>query len=99
MLWLPFRPALEPMNPFRFLLLSTVVALVACSSKVTAENYQKIEPGMSRDDVHALLGKPDDSSGTSIGGVLSLDKETWEAGGKLLTVTYGNDKVALKSFE
>ena len=41
------------MNTARWLLLSCVVALAACSSKVTAENY----------------------------------------------VTFGNDKVALKSFE
>jgi hypothetical protein len=88
-----------PMNAFRCLLLSTVVALAACSSKVNAENYDKIGPGMSRDEVHALLGKPDDTSGTDIGGVLSLDKETWKAGEKVLTVTYGNDKVALKSFD
>lgn len=87
------------MNAFRCLMLSAVVALAACSSKVTAENYEKIGPGMSREEVHALLGKPDDSSGTDIGGVLSLDKETWKAGDKVLTVTYGNDKVALKSFQ
>ena len=87
------------MNAFRCLMLSAVVSLAACSSKVTAENYEKIGPGMSREEVHALLGKPDDSSGTDIGGVLSLDKETWKAGDKVLTVTYGNDKVALKSFQ
>ncbi len=87
------------MNTARWLLLSCVVALAACSSKVTAENYDKIGPGMSRDEVHALLGKPDDASATDVGGVLSLSKETWTAGKKTLTVTFGNDKVALKSFE
>ena len=69
------------MNTARWLLLSCVVALAACSSKVTAENYDKIGPGMSRDEVHALLGKPDDASATDVGGVLSLSKETWTAGG------------------
>ncbi|MBA4284679.1 MAG: hypothetical protein C0434_04020 [Xanthomonadaceae bacterium] len=87
------------MNIARCLLLSCVIALAACSSKVTAENYDKIGPGMSRDEVHALLGKPDDSRATDVGGVLSLSKETWKSGDKTLTVTYGNDKVALKSFE
>jgi len=87
------------MNIARSLLLSCVIALAACSSKVTAENYDKIGPGMSRDEVHALLGKPDDSSATDVGGVLSLSKETWTAGDKKLTVTYGNDRVALKSFD
>ncbi|WP_293367372.1 DUF3862 domain-containing protein [Nevskia sp.] len=83
----------------RLALLSVVVTIAACSSKVTAENYDKIGPGMSREEVHALLGKPDDSSATDVGGVLSLSKETWTAGKKTLTVTFGNDKVALKSFE
>jgi len=86
------------MNTARHLLLCCVVALSACSSKVTAENYDKIGPGMTRDEVHAVLGKPDDSSATDVGGVLSLSKEIWKAGDKTLTVTYGNDKVALKSF-
>ncbi|WP_439640924.1 outer membrane protein assembly factor BamE domain-containing protein [Nevskia sp.] len=86
------------MNMVRRLLLCCVIGLAACSSKVTAENYDKISPGMSREDVHAILGKPDDSRATDVGGVLSLSKETWTAGDKTLTVTYGNNKVALKSF-
>lgn len=92
-------PNRTPMNLARWLLLSIVVALAGCTSKVTAENYDKIAPGMSRAEVHALLGKPDDSSATDVGGVLSLSKDTWKAGPKTLTVTFGNDSVALKSFE
>lgn len=87
------------MNLLRCLLLSAVCALTACSSKVTAENYDRIKPGMSRDEVHQLLGKPDDTAATDVGGMLSLSKETWKSGNTLLTVTFGNDKVALKSFD
>lgn len=87
------------MNFLRYLLLSAVCALTACSSKVTAENYDQIKPGMSRDEVHQLLGGPDDTSATDVGGMLSLSKETWKSGSKLLIVTFGNDKVALKSFD
>ncbi|MCX7071432.1 MAG: outer membrane protein assembly factor BamE [Gammaproteobacteria bacterium] len=86
------------MNMVRRLLLCCVIGLAACSSKVTTENYDKISPGMSREEVHAILGKPDDSRATDVGGVLSLSKETWTAGNQTLTVTYGNNKVALKSF-
>lgn len=86
------------MNPLRCVLLAAVIVVSACSSKVTVDNYDQIAPGMTRDEVHKLLGKPDDTSATDVGGVLSLSKDTWKAGKKLLTVTYGNDKVALKSF-
>lgn len=87
------------MNSLRCTLLAAVVVLAACSSKVTAENYDQIKPGMAREDVHKLLGKPDDTSARALGSVLSLSKETWKSGDKVLTVTYGNDKVALKSFD
>lgn len=87
------------MNAFRPLSIAFALLLAACSSKVTAENYAQIKTGMSRADVHALLGEPDDASGSAIGNVLSLDRDVWTAGGKTLTVTYGNDRVALKSFE
>jgi len=87
------------MNFLRCTLLAAVVVLAACSSKVTAENYDQIKPGMAREDVHTLLGKPDDTSARALGSVLSLSKETWKSGDKVLTVTYGNDKVALKSFD
>ncbi len=87
------------MNAFRVVTLAGVFALAACSSKVTPENYDKIGPGMSRAEVHAILGKPDDVNAEDIGGLLSLSKERWHAGKKVLTVTYGNDSVALKSFE
>ncbi len=87
------------MNAIRVVTLAGVFALAACSSKVTPENYEKISPGMSRAEVHAILGKPDDVNANDIGGLLSLSKERWHAGKKVLTVTYGNDSVALKSFE
>ncbi len=87
------------MKSLRCVLLAVVIGLAACTSKVTAENYDQIKPGMARDEVHKLLGKPDDTSAHDVGGVLSLSKETWKSGDKLLTVTYGNDKVALKSFD
>ncbi len=88
-----------PMKSLRCILLAAVVVIAACSSKVTVENYDQIAPGMARADVHKLLGKPDDTSATDVGGVLSLSKDSWKAGKKLLIVTYGNEKVALKSFD
>jgi len=44
-------------------LLAVVFALSACS-KLTKENYEKLEMGMSQDDVSAVLGSADNCSKT-----------------------------------
>jgi len=42
-------------------------SLVAACSKATPDNYERIEAGMTREEVHAVLGKPESVEGTSIG--------------------------------
>lgn len=86
-------------RPFRVGALALAFLLVACSSKVTPENYEKLDSGMSRAQVHAILGTPDEVTGDDIGGVLSLSKETWKSRKQIITVTYGNDALALKSLD
>ncbi|GAC1627451.1 MAG: hypothetical protein NVS9B10_16450 [Nevskia sp.] len=76
-----------------------VLLLAACSSRVTPENYEKLQPGMTKAQVHAILGKPDLVTGDDIGGVLSLTKEVWKASKQSITVTFGNDALALKSLD
>jgi len=76
-----------------------VLALAACTSKVTPENYDKLEPGMTKAQVHSLLGTPDQVSGDEVGGILSLSKETWKSSKHHITVTFGNDALALKSID
>ncbi len=76
-----------------------VLVLAACSSKVTPENYEKLQPGMTREQVHAILGSPDSVSGNAIGSVLALTKETWKTSKQSITVTFGNDALALKSLD
>lgn len=73
--------------------------LAACGSRVNAENYAKLEAGMTRDQVHAILGKPDQVDASDVGGLLSLSKETWRGGKQVIVVTFGNDKLALKNLE
>jgi len=43
--------------------------LLAACSKVTQENYLKIEEGMTEEQVIALLGKPSESNSVSVLGV------------------------------
>lgn len=71
-----------------------------CGSKITRENYEKIQTQMTLAEVEAILGK---GKAGHTGGV-SLDKlaisggtYTWEADGKSITVVVLNDKVVTKS--
>jgi outer membrane protein assembly factor BamE (lipoprotein component of BamABCDE complex) len=52
----------------RRLVLVAALAIAACS-KVTQENFAKIEEGMSEEQVIALLGSPTESNSVSILGV------------------------------
>lgn len=70
--------------------------LVAACSRATAENYAKIQAGMSRDDVYEILGKPDQVSGGGIG-QFTISSETWAGGKQTIHITFGSEKVALKS--
>lgn len=79
------------------LLLSATLALAACS-KATAENYAKVQTGMNPDEVHKILGKPDETSGGTLGG-LTLSSEKWKSGKDTITITYTGDRVAVKSIE
>ncbi len=88
------------MSSFRRLAcLALFATLAACSSRVTPENYEKLQSGMTKAQVHEILGKPDSVKGDDIGGVLSLTKETWTHGKQSITVTFGNDALALKSLD
>lgn len=74
------------------------VLLASACSKVTAENYAKVQTGMSRDEVHALLGTPDETSGSSFAG-LAMSTEIWKGSKDTISVTYTGEKLALKSIE
>ncbi len=75
---------------------ATALLLLSACSKVTADNYAKISSGMTRDQVHSILGAPDDSSGGGIGD-LTMTTETWKGSKQVIHVNFVGDKVALKS--
>lgn len=72
------------------------VVLIAACSRATPENYAKVDSGMTRDEVYEILGKPDEIAGGGIG-KLTVSSETWKGHQKVIQVTFGGDKVALKS--
>jgi shikimate kinase len=75
---------------------STALLLLSACSRVNADNYAKISAGMSRDEVHSILGAPDDASGAGIG-ALTMTTETWKGSKQTISITFAGDKVALKN--
>lgn len=80
----------------RMVLAGLVLATLAACSKVTAENYAKVRANMTREQVYHVLGKPHEVSGGDIGPI-SMSTETWKGAKETVKVTFGGDKVVLKS--
>lgn len=75
--------------------LALALLLAACS-KVTQENYAKIQDGMSEQEVIALLGPATESGGMSLLGV-SGGSSKWVAKDAVISIQFVNDKVVGKS--
>ncbi len=89
-------------------LLAALLLLVGCEEKVTLENYEQIEKGMTLAQVEQILGEGrlEESSGTSLGtgGIPERSRDdvsnrtyVWEEDGKIITVKIIDDKVASKT--
>lgn len=75
--------------------LAFALTLAACGGGgVNQANYDKIENGMTLEQVKDILGEPADGGG--IGG-LSAGGYTWKDGDKSINITFANDKVAVKT--
>ncbi len=74
------------------LALAAAALLAACGSKISAENFERIQSGMAQKDVIALLGEPTETSNVSIAG-LSGGMATWRDGNTVISVQFVNDKV------
>lgn len=87
------------MNLFRIFraaaMLAAVALLAACGSKVTAENFERIQTGMTQKEVIAVLGEPTETSNVNIAGV-SGGMASWKDGGTVISVQFLNDKVQAK---
>lgn len=71
------------------LTLGLLLATAACS-KLTLENYDKIEAGMSYEEVVALIGSP-----TECGDVLGVRSCTWGDETRFASVSFVGGKVVL----
>lgn len=75
-----------------------LAALLAACSKVTQENFARIENGMSQEQVIDILGKPTEATSRDLLGVSSTSAK-WVGGDAVVTVQFVNGKVRLKSFD
>ncbi len=70
--------------------------LIACS-RVTEDNYNRIENGMEEAAVIKILGEPDESSSMGIGSLSGKSSE-WDDGKAKISIQFFNGKVKLKKF-
>jgi hypothetical protein len=68
-----------------------LLVLLGCS-KLTLENYNKIEPGMSFDEVTQLIGQPEKCDD-----VMGLRNCSWGDEKRSINVTFAADKALLFS--
>lgn len=81
------------------LVFALIAALViAGCSRVTQDNFLKIQEGMTEQEVASLLGSPTESNSVNVLGV-SGTASRWVAKDAAITVRFVNGKVALKSFD
>ena len=75
-------------------LLST--ALAGCGGSVSQSNYDKVQTGMTEDQVTSVLGAGKEQSGGGIAG-MSAKILMWQDGNKSITVSFMNGKVVTKA--
>lgn len=82
----------------RAVALSIVIcmSLVACGgSKISQENFEKIQTGMPLAQVQAILGEPTESSSLDVA-VFSGTVSKWKAGDVTITIQFVNGNVVAK---
>jgi len=72
------------------------MSLVSCSgSKISQENFEKIQTGMPLAQVTAILGPATESSSVDVA-VVSGTVAKWKAGDVTITIQFVNGKVVAK---
>jgi len=72
------------------------LALCACGSKVSAENYDKIVKGMQEDKVASILGIPSESRNSSVkveGATFTSTESKWRSDKGTIVVLFQNGEV------
>jgi hypothetical protein len=88
------------LKPFviRSVAIGCLLLLSACFSKITLENYNKINEGMSLSEVSQILGEPSTSSSVNLGPISGTSTEWRGENGEVIAIQFVNNKVKLKNF-
>jgi hypothetical protein len=78
-------------------LIAACALLAACGSPINQDNFNKIQTGMTLEEVQSILGKPDESSSANFG-TISGGAATWKHDEVVITVQFVNDKVQFKQY-
>jgi hypothetical protein len=74
------------------------IAILAACSKITQDNFAKVDIGMAEQDVIALLGSPTESNSVDVLGV-SGTSSRWVGRDAQITIRFVNGKVAYRAFD
>jgi outer membrane protein assembly factor BamE (lipoprotein component of BamABCDE complex) len=91
---------LTPSAPLRIVVTLglLIVTLAACgSTKLTQDNFDKIQIGMTRAQVVIILGEPTESSSVDMA-VFSGTVSKWKQGDVTITIQFVNGRVVAKQF-
>lgn len=84
-------------------LILSIFLLTSCGdNKITKENYDKIENGMTLEEVEKILGKGEANAETStdlssVGmGKVTASVYSWQDGSNVITMTFSNNKLEAK---
>ena len=72
--------------------------LVAACTRITQENFSRIETGMTEQEVVTILGSPTESSSGSLLGI-SGTSSRWAGRDAEITVRFVGGKVATKTYD
>lgn len=86
---------MEPL--IRTALFAGLLLLAACS-KVSQENFAKIQNGMTEPEVAAILGSPSESTSRDVLGITGTASR-WVSGDAVITIRFVGGKVATKAFD
>lgn len=74
------------------------IAILAACSKITQDNFAKVDIGMAEQDVIGLLGSPTESNSVDVLGV-SGTSSRWIGRDAEITIRFVNGKVAYRAFD
>lgn len=77
--------------------LAIALLLLACGSRISQDNFNRIADGMAYADVVKILGQPKSSESRGALGI-TAGTAKWNDGAHQISIVFVNDKVASKVF-